>query len=166
MAKLTKEERKLKREECRKTSKDFFAKVRAFFIKAFDDAQTFLDNHVEPVLHFVQALKQVVDSPAGDFIVNIIPGKIDDAVLGTLRGSLDQVIALLGIQLECSKEASSETRIRCFIEHLRGLTPEMQSAIYHKIASLLTRLNKGEHTFTDSEIDAMVQLAYNNSKQA
>lgn len=162
--KLTEAQRQKQREECRARSKDFFVKLKKFFIKAFDDAQNFIDNHIEPVLHFVQGLKAAVDSPAGDFVINLIPGKVDDAIVQALRTNLGEVITILQIRLDCSHEATNEDRIRCFIEHLRAQSPEMQSALYHRIASLLTRINKGEHTFTNAEIDAMIQLGYNNLK--
>lgn len=151
-------------EKCNDRAKRFFKKVRDFFVKAFDAVEDFIDQNIEPALEFVKALKLAVDSGAADIVTSVIPGKWDDAVVAILRANLGKVIDILEVQLECGKEAKLEDKIACYLQYIRTCSPEMRDALYHKTASLLTRLSDNKKRYTNAEIDAMVQLVYTQLK--
>lgn len=154
----------MKTPDCKTRTRNFFDKVRKFFIKAFNDVEDFIEQNIEPALHFVKALKVAVDSGAADVVTGIIPGKIDDAIVQFLRSNLGTVIDIMQVQLECSKEATLEEKISCYLDYLRTCSPEVRDALYAKTASLLTRLSDNKKRFTNAEIDAMVQLTYTGLK--
>jgi hypothetical protein len=151
--------------DCHNRIQKFFQKVKDFFHRVFISVENFIDNHIVPILHFVEGLKAAVDNPAVDnFIEAILPGKVGEVLVNTLKENLGKVIDLLQIEAACKDATTLDDKIKCFIEHLRLLAPDHRDAIYHKIASILTRISAGEHVFTDSEIDTLVQFGYSQLK--
>jgi hypothetical protein len=146
--------------DCKERAKAFLVKMQIGFNALVAGTAKLLSELVPIALHFVQALKTVVDNPAMDIIDALIPSKLPAEIVAQLRAHLGTVIDLLQLQLTCGKEATLEDKIACYLQYLRTCSPDMKDAIYHKTASLLTQLMAGKHQFTNSEVDTMVQLGY------
>lgn len=152
--------------DCKAKIMNFFKHVKDFFHKVFVGVEGFIDKYVVPALHFVEGLKAVVDNPAMDFLTAAIPGNLDDKIVQALRDNLPKVIDILDLEIACKDVTDPAAKIQCYIDYLRGLSPEVRNALYHKTASLLTKLLAGEHVFTDSDIDALVQLSYSELRHS
>jgi hypothetical protein len=115
----------------------FCIKIRQRIKRVLQEADEYLDNHVEMALKVTMKLKQLLASPGADLITALIPGTLDDLVKQRLIKALEEVICLLTIADECKEHKDVSERVTCFAKQLQAHAPELRDALLLKMASLL-----------------------------
>lgn len=147
-------------EQCHANTKNFFARIKGWFYKAFAVTEKWIDDHVVPILHFIEGVKAFIDNPLlQTTLESLIPG-VTPATFTAVDRVFDEVIAGLQIEIDCKDSPDLLTKIKCVAEHLATLHPELKNALLARMAQWLTRLTAGDHQFTTSELDTIVQFAY------
>jgi len=145
---------------CHQTITEVFDTIKRFFNKTLPG---FIDDHVQPILDFVEGLKMVTEA-ATPVIENIFPN-IPPTLLSTIDKYLSEICTALQIEVDCKGETSTfEDRLQCIAAHLYSLDPEMRRALEIKLASWLVRKTSGVANVSADQIDAIVQFSYSHYK--
>jgi len=146
--------------KCHQTITEVFDTIKRFFNKALPD---FIDNHVQPVLDFIEGLKMVTDA-ATPVLETLFP-KIPPALLSDIDKYLGDICAALQIEIDCKGTTSTfEDRLQCIAAHLSTLDPELRHSLEIKLASWLVRVTSGAENISADQIDAIVQFSYSHYK--
>ncbi len=130
-------------------------------LRTFD---SFVDNNVETALKVTTVLKQIIASPVADIVTALIPGEADDLLKKKLLIALEKVTDVLTITDECMKHHNVNDKLACFAEQMRHNSPELQDALLHKMASLLTSELDGNR-MKQNLYDLYTQAKYAAAKQ-
>lgn len=112
-------------------------------------------NHIDDAIRFTNAFKKVVNSNFVRTVVLITPDDTDDKVIHLLNDILHDLIPVLTMTNQCKDLPTKEERLTCFVEGMRKLHPDLQDAIYFKLASLILRKRSGDKN-SDSYIQARI----------
>jgi hypothetical protein len=129
-------------------------------LRQFDN---YVDGHIDTALKITAALKNILSSPVADILAAIIPGNIDKAVRLELVDGLNKVVETLGIVESCKQYTDTNEKLKCFIQQLQQKDPQLQDAILHKLASLLTAHLDGQR-LKQSLYDLYTQAKYTAAK--
>ena len=129
-------------------------------MKEFD---SFIQAHVEVALQVTTEIKKLLSGPVGIIITSVIPGSIDDAIRVKLLQILPEAIDTLMILDACKSKTSLNEKISCFITELKKVDPELQEAILHKLATILTR-ELDNNKLAQNIYDLFVQVQYSINK--
>ncbi|MGN6476323.1 MAG: hypothetical protein ACTHKV_03785 [Flavipsychrobacter sp.] len=150
--------------------KKFFQKIAGFFVLVFGGAkkfEKFLIEHVDDAIEIVTKIKQAVESPVVATLIFFLPAKYKAAigpVLTKIESTLERVLLELQVSQVCLEKATTAERLKCFVDHLRTMSPAMQDAVYFKFASLYTRYNS-DTQLKGSVVDAIVQNRFIEQKE-
>ncbi|GAA4353067.1 hypothetical protein GCM10023185_13320 [Hymenobacter saemangeumensis] len=116
--------------------------------------------HIKPAVKVVNLIKEAVDNPAFDLVVNITATPWDNITLQKLRAALYAAIKLLS---DVGHHQSGPEALAHLVKSLRDAPAPLQSAMYSKLASTVaTKLSGG--VLTEVEADTLVQLHYAQTK--
>lgn len=144
-----------------------FKWLREKISKILDKADLFLYENIDEAIMVANAVKRLVNLPATTIIVSITPTDMDNRLAVAINKTLDEVLLLLKLADKCQDKDNYQQRLRCFVEEVRLAHPDMQAAIYMKVASLFLhkRINSATEKYTPvSTCDTMVQVKYWESK--
>ncbi len=137
----------------------FGRKLKDLF-KKFDD---FLRNNVDTALKVTTGIKLLLDSPLTSLITQVIPGDWDDKIAAKAKLALGKAIDTLALVDKCIKVEPFEEKLLCFARELKLLSPAMQQAVLHKLASHVASELDGNR-FKRNQYDAFVQGVYTTNK--
>jgi hypothetical protein len=124
--------------------KKWIDKILALVALVFGNAQKFeqfLIDHVDDAISIVSKIKAAVESPIILSFMGILPEKYRGAagaVLATVEAVLNKVLDELQVSNTCLQLPSTAQRLKCFVDHMKTLSPAMREAVYFKFASLYT----------------------------
>jgi hypothetical protein len=104
------------------------------------------------VATLINNIKGYIESPMGDFLVNVIPGTWDNDLKVKATEFLNKVIAQESILMNCLQEATIGEQIVCIYSKIEGLNDESQTnSFWHKLGVLGTEIfSDGKLSFSDS----------------
>ena len=151
--------------------KKLLLRVKLFFMGLFGNIDKFLTENVDEAILMVNAIKRVVDSGVVHGITAITPTQLDDTIVNKANGYLDQAIITLDLAKQCTGMGTQELRLKCMLQKLLELSPNVRSALYLKIASLYAKAKaaaektaKTAQKISTSDVDTLVQLRYKDIK--
>lgn len=140
-------------------------KIQLLFSKTDD---LLFDNIAEAIM-VANAIKKLVNQPATGIIISITPSELDNRIAKAINETMDEVMKILVLAKQCQEHDSYQLRLKCFVEQIRVAHPELQSAIYLKIASLFLhkKINSDTVPYTPiSTCDTLIQVKYWENKTA
>ena len=140
---------------CRKTG----SKIKQV-LQQFD---SFIERHSEEALQVTKIIKAALESPVADLLEAIIPGDADTIFKNKLLQALEIGVDALSIVNTCRQETNLETKLNCFVNGLKTVSPDLQDAVFQKLQSILLRELDG-NTRKQNVYDLFSQAAYSNSK--
>jgi hypothetical protein len=145
---------------CHQQTIDFYARIKALFLRAYNITQEWLDDHVVQILQFVQGVKTVLDNPVLEGTIEALIPRVTPQTFAVIDTVFDKVIEGLQIEIACKSETDLLSKVKCVATYLSTLEPELKDALLSRMASWLTRLTAGDHQFTTAELDTIVQFCY------
>jgi hypothetical protein len=141
----------------------FFQRVRNLFVKVIPD---YIDAHLTGVLTFLHAIRSLIANPTLDGILEGLTKAITPELLAAIESKLDLVIDAFEIELACKTCTTFEEKMKCIADQLATKSPELQNALIHAMAVMLTRLTSGDEVMTEHELAALVAFAENELNHA
>jgi hypothetical protein len=139
--------------------KDFFHHIGDFFARIPHEVREAVSNS----LAVTTAIKKFMDGPVPDILTAIIPGDWDDELKKLIREKLSQVMPYLIIVDNCKQYEDLEALMLCWIDQVKKQPKEVQDALMHKLAALLTAYQHGKAE-KQSFYDFAVQLQYTHNR--
>lgn len=114
-------------------------------------------------LAITTSIKNFLSSPVADVITALIPGAWDDKLKETVLKALEEVLPYLTIVDTCKDQPDVVSMLNCWITEVRKQPVQVQNALLHKLASLLTaKLDNQE--LKQNQYDYYIQLLYSGNK--
>jgi hypothetical protein len=148
---------------CHDSLTRFFQRVRTLFSKQIP---AFMDAHIAGVLAFVESVKSVVNNPTLEGILDSLAPKMAPAILSAIQDNIDKVIDALEIEIACKSCTTFEDKIKCIADQIATKSPELQTALLHAMAVILSRLTSQNVTMTETELAALVSFTENELAHA
>jgi len=141
-----------------------FKKIGAFLKKLTGKAFLILRENAGLAVTITAKLKEIVESPALDFAVSIIPGELDDKALGVLRGVLPSVAFKTAVFFNILQSSDKNSdALGEIIAHLKKTNPDARAAFWLVFSAELNRaLADGEISL--AEASALAQMVYIEKK--
>lgn len=130
--------------------------IRRKIERLFVNVDDVLFRHIDEAITITESLKRLVKLPATTVIVTLTPTDVDNKVAEVLNKTMDDVLSILQLVPDCQYKDTYQLRLRCFVEALRAKHPELQHAIYLKIASLFLR-KRSERVLSEVLADSLIQ---------
>jgi hypothetical protein len=150
--------------------KKIWQKIMAFLTLVFGGAkkfETFLQEHADDAIAIVTKIKEAVENPMIITLMSLLPEKYRNAagqILAKIDSIINKVLQELVISDQCLKQTTTVLRLKCFIEHLKQLSPAAQEALLAKFASLYAKYSSGTQEKI-SRIDTAVQMRFLDLKE-
>jgi hypothetical protein len=146
--------------------KNLIRKIGAFLKKLTGKAFELLRNNASLAVEVTNRLKTIVESGTAGTVVELIPGKADDAALAVLRKVLPIVANKLALVFGALKEnANNADAVEAIIEKLKALSPELRGSFYLAFsAELSAALSDGKISL--AEAASLAQMLYIEAKAA
>lgn len=150
--------------------KKLWLRIKAFFALVFGGAkkfEKFLIDHVDDAIAIVDKIRRAVENPVIITLIGFLPDKYRDVageVLARVESVLDKVLADLTISNTCLQMPTTATRLKCFVDNLKQMSPAAREAMYMKFASLYAQHSSGI-TEKTSRIDTAVQMRFLEKKE-
>lgn len=139
--------------------KKIWNSIRTFFKSFFDKSKVYIEKYVEPSIRVVEEIKKILDGKELKFILELIPGDLDNSTAAKINQLLPQILLYLRLANECTNLDSNEKIVHCAIEALRRSDKDGQKAFYLNIASMLaTYLSDGKLQWSEAVI--LAQYTY------
>lgn len=122
-----------------------------------------IEENAEEALRITRTIKTALESPLADLVTTIIPGDADEKIRLRIIQALDTGINALSIINTCKEQETWSDKIRCFVNELRKVSPELQDAIMQKLQSILLRELDG-NTKKQHLYDLFSQAKYSSTK--
>jgi hypothetical protein len=74
---------------------------------------------------------------AGDLITKLIPGTWDDDLKAKARVALPNVLKELGVANECAQNTNVNAFLKCVLDKINSLAPEIKGLYWHNVAILI-----------------------------
>jgi len=148
---------------CHDSLTRFFQRVRNLFVKVIP---AYIDAHVSAVLVFVEGIRTLIENPVFDGILEGLTKAITPELLATIEAKLDLAIDALEIEVACKSCTTFEDKMKCIADQLATKSPELQAALLHALAVVLSRLTSEDVTTTQTELAALVAFAENELAHA
>lgn len=133
--------------------------------KVLNMVDSTLYENIDEAITIANTVKRLVSLPVTTIIVTVTPNEFDNKLATILNKTMDEVLMVLKLAEQCQEKENYQQRLRCFVEQLRLANPELQAAIYLKLASLfLHKRTNGEVPV--STCDTLVQVKYWENKNA
>lgn len=140
--------------------------IHRFFTSLKLGAGKFIDKVATPAIEFVEKLKVWIEMPALDIAVQLTATPIDNTILAALRKVLPLITSKLhyvaDVQL-CFEKESDVEMLKCLLDVLKSVKPEWKNDVYRLIAAEIAKAIDS-HDLSDSQINMLIELAYNNHK--
>lgn len=140
--------------------------LHRFFTSLKLGASKFIDKIATPAIEFVDQLKLWIDAPGLDIAVQLTTTPIDNEILAALRKILPLITSKLhyvaDVQLCFEKQTDAEM-ISCLIDVIKSVKPEWKDDVFRLIATEIAK-SIDSHDLTQSQINMLIELAYNNKK--
>lgn len=161
-------------EDLRGIFQDAGEAVRLFFQKLFGQIDNWYDLVGEPVVNFLEGLKEVIDTETitgsiFDSIVNSTPTPLDNAFLAWLRSNIGTVIdkwAEIPSEIDDVEEA-----LNGLLDELGMFTGDQRDAMLHSLASTIIEAysediasESGAAPLVGRDADLLAQMSYNMFK--
>ncbi|KAA2245497.1 hypothetical protein F0L74_05940 [Chitinophaga agrisoli] len=122
-----------------------------------------MERNVDTALKITTTLKSLLDNPAAQILTAIIPGDVDEVIRVKAIQGLNIAIEVLNLESTCKNADSLEAKLECFISEVRKRNPDLQDAIFHKVASIITRSLDDEQK-AQNVYDLLVQARFSTNK--
>lgn len=146
-----------------------FKKIINFFLSLWHDAKTVINEYASKAYPIVESIKNAVNDPTLATVVGATPIKLDDTILKLAQQWLPKVMESLKLTDAITEATTFDEQLNLLIEFLKTSTPDMQDAIYVKIAALMVKFNIEDDgvggKFSQSDLDFIVQVGYNKWKE-
>ena len=132
-----------------------------FFGSIFQKVQHVAEEYAPKAIELVNNIKgfDTTNPEAADLITKIIPGTWDDDLKAKARVALPNVLKELGVANECAQITDINAFLKCVLDKINGLAPEIKGLYWHNIAILITNaLSDGQATIP--EITGIIQAVY------
>jgi hypothetical protein len=137
--------------------------AKAFGKKILSKVDKYLTEHVDHALRVTGRIKQLLESPAGVILTDVIPGDLDNKIRVKLIAALTTSIDALSIVDKCGSITDPAAKAQCFITELAKLKPSVKEAFLFKLASLIISELDG-NMLKRYEYDFITQGRYAASK--
>lgn len=150
--------------------KKLWLRIKAFFALVFGGAkkfEKFLIDHVDDAIAIVSKIKQAVENPVIISLIGFLPEKyktVGSEILARVESVLNKVLEDLAISNQCLQLPTTASRLKCFIDNLKQMSPAAREALYMKFASLYAQHSSGSKEKT-SRIDTAVQMRFLEKKE-
>jgi hypothetical protein len=150
--------------------KKLWLKITGFIALVFGGAkkfEKFLEDHVDDAIEIVSKIKNAVENPVIITFIGFLPEKYKTAatmILARIEMVLGKVLDELVITNDCLSQPTTASKLKCFIDNLKKLSPAAQEAMYMKFASLYTQ-HSSQSTESRSRIDTAVQMRFLEKKE-
>lgn len=137
-----------------------FKKIGEFFSKVFKSGIDFLKPKAECAVKVVNVIKDVIESPFADVLVNLTKTDIDNGLLKKLRIILPKVVfTLLTVDVIVNAGSTDEEIIQALVEYLRKQNNTLRAAYYTALAAKIHEsLEDGKISF--GEAVSITQIVY------
>lgn len=132
-----------------------------FFGNLFQKVHHVAEVYAPKAIELVNNIKEydTANPMIGDVISKLIPGNWDDDLKNKARAVLPETLMKLGVANECAQLTDKNAFLKCVLEKINGLAPEIKGLYWHNIAILITNaLSDGEATIP--EITGIIQAVY------
>ena len=132
-----------------------------FFGNLFKKVQHVAEEVAPKAIELVNNVKEFdTKNPlVGDVLTKLIPGTWDDNLKNKARAALPKILKDLGIANECAQISDINLFLKCVLDKINTLAPEIKGLYWHNIAILITNaLADGEATIP--EITGIIQAVY------
>jgi hypothetical protein len=140
--------------------KNFFQNIGDFFARIPHEVR----EAVSRSLTISSAIKKLIDNPVVDVITAIIPGDWDDELKTLIRNKLAELMPYLLIVDTCKDKPTLEEMLVCWIEQVKNQPKDIQDALLHKLAALLTAYQH-DKKYQQSFYDFATQLQYTHDRE-
>ena len=145
--------------------KKFFEKIVVFLHALFGgNLDSWITDHVEPAISFVEKLKAFLESPVADIITALIPGEIDDKLKDFFLANVSKALDILQVTEAINQATSIEDKLKLLTEYLLTLSPNMRNAVYMKLASQIAKVTGNTDSIKGYSVDLLVQSQYSKIK--
>lgn len=138
--------------------KKFFQAIGRFFANIFSSAKKFnkfLLDHVDDAIAIAGNVRDLVNNPALNSIIDILPEKFKTAtkdVQEKILSTLEKALADINISAGCLAKETIQEKIACFVAAIKGLSPMVQNGAIQKLATAMVmnteqgkEMNLSEH---------------------
>lgn len=136
----------------------FFKRIWKLISSLWNQADDYLEQHVEAALRVTTGFKRFLESPVADVVEAIIPGDIDRLIRQKLIEATTSAVSALGI-IDTCKGLNDADKFRCIVAELQKLPKAGRDAVLFKLAALITKyLHNGK--MPQSTYDLLLQGKY------
>lgn len=144
----------------------FWKSIGHFFGGLFQKIHHVAEVYVPKAIDLVNNIKEfdTAHPEAGDILTKLIPGSWDDDLKNKARSALPNILKDLGIANECASLTDINAFLKCVLDKINSLTPEIRGLYWHNIAILITNaLADGQATIP--EITGIIQAVYQETEK-
>jgi len=137
-----------------------------FFGSLFKKVQHVAEVYVPKAIEIVDKIKEfdTANPEVADLLNKVIPGSWDDNLKDKARTAIPDILKKLGIGNECAQVADTNAFLKCVLDKINLLEPEIRGLYWHNIAILITSaLSDGQATIP--EITGIMQAVYQEVKK-
>jgi hypothetical protein len=132
-----------------------------FFGNLFKKVQHVAEEVAPKAIELVNNIKgfDTANPLVGDLLTQLIPGTWDDNLKKKARLALPNILKDLGIANECAQISDINLFLKCVLDKINTLAPEIRGLYWHNIAILITNaLADGQATIP--EITGIIEAVY------
>ena len=137
----------------------FFAKVKLTILSIIGKAEDYVEKFAPVAINFVDAIKTINESAAGDLIelivTKVISGNADDIAIRAarekLKKALPEVIEKMRLIMRLSQIEDTNLQLKSILEAIRMSDDEVQNYYFHNFAVLVVdKMADGHLSMSDS----------------
>ena len=140
--------------------KKFFSKIVSFLQNLFTNLDSWIHEHVQPSIETVQRIKEFINSPLADAVLQVIPGDADEALRDWISVHLDKAISVLGLVKPGDTEKTLDQKVLDLSAVIKAVTPSMQNSIYLRLASEMAKSSGSKDEVKGHSVDLLTQMQY------
>lgn len=139
--------------------KGCFSKVKSILLKI----DKILWDKAAIALSITSVLRTLLDSNEVNLQVLLTVAKVDQKLLDKVLKGLEAAMNHLAVTGYCKLQPTLDEKLKCFVNEMKRLHPDLQKSLLIKIASIITA-HMDEYKQQESIYDALVQGTYTMNK--
>lgn len=133
--------------------------IKTFLANFVNSSKVYTEKYIEPAIKIVEEIKKVLSGKELLYVLELIPGEIDNKTAAKINELLPQILMYLRLSNECANLDSNEKIVKCALDVLKTLDKDAKNAFYLNIASMLaTYLSDGKLQWSEAVI--LAQYTY------
>ena len=131
-----------------------------------NDIPAYIDEHIQAALTIADSIRSIIKNPAVEGVLDTLTKGIAAPILTKIEDALDKVIDALEIELACKSCTTFEDKLKCIADQISKREPQLQAALLHAMAVILSKLTSEDVTLTETELSALVAFTENQKAHA